>query len=52
MNNLKKYGFVASDAEDVNTRIEAIEKKLLMSVIHNVFHILGDYHHQPMVELD
>ena len=40
--HLKKSRFVASYVEDVNTRVEIIKKKLLMSVIHNPFHVLRD----------
>lgn len=42
IDKLKKSEFGASDAEDINTRVETAEKKLLMSVIDSSFHVLLD----------
>jgi len=40
MNNLKKSGSVAGDDEDINTKVETIEKQLFISVI---CYVLCDY---------
>ena len=43
MDKLETFEFVASDAEDISTRVETADKELLMSVIQNPYNVLHNY---------
>lgn len=47
MDKTKKFGFAANDSKDINTTIKTAEKKRLISIIHNPYHVLRNYFQPP-----